>query len=61
MTRSTGIRPLAMLVALVVATPAFAHPDTGDFVQSAFLKAPEIVDCKLQDGTETQCHEITVG
>ena len=50
-----------MLVALVVATPVFAHPDTGDFVQSAFLKAPEIVDCTLEDGTETQCHEITVG
>ena len=61
MTRSIGTRPFAMLMALVVAAPVFAHPDTGDFVQSAFLKAPEIVDCTLEDGTETQCHQITVG
>ncbi len=61
MTRSTGIRPFVLLVALVVANPAFAHPDTGDFVQSAFLKAPEIVDCTLENGKEAQCHEITVG
>ncbi|MCZ4259138.1 hypothetical protein O4H53_26655 [Sulfitobacter sp. G21635-S1] len=61
MTRSTGIQPFAMLMALVVAAPVFAHPDTDDFVQSAFLKVPEIVDCTLEEGTEAQCHEITVG
>lgn len=61
MTRSIGLRPFTMLMALVVATPAFAHPETEAFVQSAFLKTPEIVDCTLEDGTETQCHEITVG
>lgn len=30
-------------------------------MQSAFLEAPEVVDCTLEDGTETQCHQITVG
>jgi hypothetical protein len=61
MNRNTGTRPLALLAALVVATPAFAHPDTNHFVQSAFLQAPEIVDCTLEDGTGTQCHQIMVG
>ncbi|MFT7136846.1 MAG: hypothetical protein ACI80I_002854, partial [Akkermansiaceae bacterium] len=61
MIRNTCIRPLGLIAALVGASPAFAHPNTAAFVQSAFLEVPEIVDCTLSDGTETQCHQITVG
>lgn len=53
--------PLAACACLAVAGPALAHPDTDTFVQSAFVEAPEIVDCTLEDGTKAQCHEITVG
>lgn len=53
--------PLTILVCLAASGPAFAHPDTKAFVQSAFLEAPEIVDCTLEDGKEAQCHQITVG
>ncbi|MEM5542329.1 YHYH protein [Sulfitobacter sp. AS92] len=53
--------PLAACAYLALAGLVLAHPDTDAFVQSAFLQAPEIVDCTLEDGTETQCHQITVG
>ena len=61
MTRTLRNLPLAACACLAVAGPALAHPDTDAFVQSAFLQTPEIVDCTLEDGTETQCHRITVG
>ena len=51
----------AALASLGLAMPVLAHPDTGAFAQSAFLETPEIVDCTLEDGTETQCHQIAVG
>ncbi|WP_417601669.1 YHYH protein [Pararhodobacter oceanensis] len=64
MIKASGSPPFAALTALAVAFPAgaaFAHPETEHFAQSAFLTAPEIVDCTLEDGSETQCHQITVG
>lgn len=53
--------PLAACACLAVSGPALAHPDTKTFLQSAFVEVPEIVDCTLENGTEAQCHEITVG
>ncbi|WP_370399249.1 YHYH protein [Sulfitobacter sp. JB4-11] len=52
---------LSACASLALAMPAYAHPDTTTFEQSAFVEAPEIVDCTLEDGTEAQCHQITVG
>ncbi|MEP1832049.1 MAG: hypothetical protein ABJL57_00020 [Hyphomonas sp.] len=42
-------------------TIAFAHPDTALFNETAFITTPKIVDCTLEDGTETRCHQVTVG
>ncbi|MHA6323685.1 YHYH protein [Roseivivax sp. CAU 1753] len=44
-----------------LATVAVAHPDTAAFEQTAFIETPEIVACTLEDGAQTQCHQITVG
>ncbi|WP_141135845.1 hypothetical protein [Antarctobacter heliothermus] len=44
----------------LVAGPALAHPDPEDFVQSAFLEAPQIVECTLEAGAEAQCCEFTL-
>lgn len=52
---------LPICAMLATATAALAHPDTETFVQSAFVETPGIVDCTLENGSETQCHEITVG
>ena len=46
---------------LVAPTIVFAQPDTALFDETAFLATPEIVDCTLEDGTETRCHRVTVG
>lgn len=53
--------PLTVFACLAAAGPAHTHPDTESFVQSAFLEAPDIVDCILEDGSEAECHQITVG
>ncbi|MFZ1470598.1 MAG: hypothetical protein WAT09_16730, partial [Paracoccaceae bacterium] len=52
---------LALAFPLILPTPAIAHPDTDLFAQTAFIDAPEVVDCILDDGTETHCNQITVG
>lgn len=53
---------LALLgVGLAFPTIAASHPDPAQFTQTAFIAAPEIVDCTLEDGTVAQCHQITVG
>ncbi len=31
------------------------------FAESAFIDASEVVDCTLENGTQTRCHQITVG
>ncbi|SDW04703.1 YHYH protein [Albimonas donghaensis] len=49
------------LAALTLATPALAHPEAAAFAPTAFIEAPEIVACTLENGAETQCHRITVG
>lgn len=40
---------------------AAAHTDTARFTNTAFTTSPQIVDCTLEDGTETHCQQITVG
>ncbi|ATI42469.1 hypothetical protein CBW24_10940 [Pacificitalea manganoxidans] len=46
---------------LLAPTFAVAHPDPAQFDQSAFIEAPETVDCTLDNGTEAQCYQVTVG
>lgn len=52
---------LAMATCLLLPAYALAHSDTAYFTDTAFTEAPQIVDCTLEDGTQTQCHEIKVG
>lgn len=47
--------------ALLIPGLAAAHTDTGLFNGTAFVETPEIIDCTLENGTETKCHQITVG
>lgn len=61
---SRSITPLGLLLMacpFILPTLAAAHPDTDLFAQTAFIEAPEVIDCTLDDGTETQCNRITVG
>lgn len=46
---------------IVTSTAAFAHPDTAAFEQTAFIETPKTVDCTLENGTKTQCHQTNVG
>jgi len=39
---------------------ATGHPDPTTFVESAFVNAPQIVDCKLENGEQVQCYEFIV-
>lgn len=40
---------------------AFSHSQAEHFSSNVFTKAPEIVDCELEDGSEASCYELTVG
>ena len=61
MTRALRNLPLAALPSCVTRPRPLRIPDTDAFVQSAFLKPRKSWTCTLEDGTETQCHQITVG
>ena len=52
----TWIAPLAIWGA----GNAIAHPDPTMFAESAFVTAPQIVDCTLETGEQVQCYEIFV-
>ena len=58
MTRLT-LLSLASCCILPAAASAHLHPD--EFAPTAFVEAPETVDCTLENGSEAQCHRITVG
>ena len=62
MPRSTIITALpAFFGALTLPGFAAAHTDTDLFARSAFVEAPEVVDCTLEDGRPSHCNRITVG
>lgn len=50
-----------LAIGLAAPTGALAHPDTALFNETAFLEPPLVGDCTLEDGTRTQCFQITVG
>lgn len=50
-----------LATSLAAPTFAFAHPDVARFKETAFITSPQIVECTLENGAETQCHQITVG
>lgn len=49
------------LAVFAAPTQILAHPDLEQFADTAFLKAPEIVDCTLENGQQTHCYEFTIG
>lgn len=53
----------ALAVAVIAPLPvtAVAHPDPQHFAPTAFRDEPAIVDCTLENGTETTCYELTLG
>ncbi|WP_324751947.1 hypothetical protein [Roseovarius sp. Pro17] len=58
------ILPLARLMlasALLAPGLASAHSDASHFTETAFVEAPEVVDCTLENGVQTQCHQLKVG
>ena len=59
--RSSRVIRTLLAGGLFAPTVAFAHPDPALFNETAFIEMPEVVDCTLEDGTETRCHQITVG
>lgn len=42
-----------LLLTLTIPTFASAHTDPDLFTPTAFIEPPEVVDCTLEDGTET--------
>lgn len=64
-------RPLLAILGALAAAPALGHGDHADatlpdatlpgVARNALIEAPEIVDCTLEDGTETSCYSLTVG
>lgn len=58
----SGLRSVSTALPLIVtSTVAFAHTDPGVFAPTAFAEEPAIVDCTLENGTETHCYEFSVG
>ena len=57
----TTLASLAAAVSVLTGPAAHAHSDTTQFTQTAFIEAPEVVDCTLENGTQAQCHRIKVG
>lgn len=55
-----SISALAASLAASFATQGQAHPDTDNFVQSAFVTPPEVVSCRMENGDMAQCYEFTV-
>ncbi|WP_138936225.1 YHYH protein [Roseovarius arcticus] len=56
--------PLARLIlasALLKPGLASAHSDVSHFAKAAFVEAPEVVDCTLENGVQTQCYQLKVG
>lgn len=60
MVRNT-LTAAALPVLLGMPALALAHADPDSFSESAFVEEAAIVDCTLENGVETQCHEFTVG
>ena len=60
-TPNTPLASLAFVVSMLTFGDAYAHPDPALFAETAFIKAPEVVDCTLENGTNTHCYEFTVG
>lgn len=59
-----SIEPLllsSLLAMVLLRGVASAHPDIGAFDPAAFLETPAVVDCTLDDGTQTQCRKLVVG
>lgn len=52
---------LLFAASLLSPSLAIAHPTTELFSDTAFIQTPEVVNCTLENGVETQCHQITVG
>ena len=44
---------------LLAPSTALAHPDPAQFAPTAFTQEPTLVDCTLEDGTQTRCYEFT--
>lgn len=57
-TRALAALPVALAF---LPSMAAAHPDPEQFAPNAFTEEPVIVDCTLENGTETTCYELTVG
>ena len=56
---SNAARSLALLApSLAFPALAHAHPDPDAFSRTAFVDPPATVECTLEDGTETTCHEL---
>ncbi|WP_417481930.1 YHYH protein [Maricaulis sp.] len=58
---TTRLALLALASPFILPAAASAHIHPDEFAPSAFIEAPETVDCTLEDGSEAQCHRITVG
>ncbi|PVB60976.1 YHYH protein [Labrenzia sp. 011] len=58
-------KPCCYVMAVALSAPfpiaAGAHPDPRHFSSTAFTQEPAIVECTLENGTETTCYEFTVG
>jgi len=52
-------KKILCLIAIAFSQNAFSHPDTKAF-SSTFVKAPEVIDCTLENGDTTQCYEMVV-
>ena len=44
---------------LLAPSTALAHPDPAQFAPTAFTQEPTLVDCTLEDGTQTRCYKFT--
>ena len=58
---NTHIMRTIVAGAILLPSIVAAHPDTSLFNETAFIAAPKVVECTLENGAQAQCHEITVG
>ncbi len=49
---NTPLISLAFALSVLTFGEASAHPDPTLFAETAFIEAPELVDCTLEDGTQ---------